>query len=587
MLLVTTADERTWGTGARVLFLGEWCKLFERHPRWSSLEYEVLPYHWDDPEELHRDHTYLVGLYEEVLTELVPELNKLHDVQHSARYWRMIIGLWLLGFIHVLFDRYRSIAGVVEDGRANTTLLLRPNCRENVPLDFAEFSTLSTECDRYNHYLYGQIIKRVGSISVETMEVSEEVSEGSAYTSFRSGRTPVLRRLTRALLGGTPKRLSPIVLVDTGRSATDLIRLQLALGQPPYVPNPGKAIPRPQVALEVRKRIRVQGASGGFGELLRRMIPEQIPTLYVEGYAETCAISAEAYPSRPKAILNSVAYNANEMFKFWAAEHMDRGVKLLGSQHGGMYGTGMLSAPEDHQVAIYDMFYSWGWKSAEHKNVRPMPAIKLNAGRGMTQALKSGRLLLVQMAIARYAYIPEMLCTSASGYLAYLDEQFRFARALSAENRKLLLVRQFVHDYGWSQADRWAAELPEVECSDASQSLGTELNLSRLAICTYNATTCLETFAANVPTILFWDRDRWEVRASAKPYYDQLRHVGILHDTPEGAASKVNEIAGDTSSWWHLPEVQDAKDRFCAQFAWTSENWVEQWSSELRRQAGR
>lgn len=108
-----------------------------------------------------------------------------------------------------------------------------------------------------------------------------------------------------------------------------------------------------------------------------------------------------------------------------------------------------------------------------------------------------------------------------------------------------------------------------------------QLNESRLFIGTYNATTYLETFAANFPTVMFWNPDHWELNPSAQPYFDELRNVGIFHDTPESAAVMVNEISNDPASWWNQPEIQKTKDQFCFQFARTSDNWLDEWKKEL------
>ena len=191
---------------------------------------------------------------------------------------------------------------------------------------------------------------------------------------------------------------------------------------------------------------------------------------------------------------------------------------------------------------------------------------------------------MLEMAITRYSFIPEMLCTSSSGFLAYLNEQYRFVSALSMRNKKLLLVRLYMHDYLCSQKDRWISKFPEIECTHADESIINQINMSSLFIGTYDATTYLGPFAANFPTILFWNAKHWETRASAQPYFDVLRKVGILHDTPERAADKVNEISGDPISWGEQPDIQEAKDRFCLQFARTSDNWLEEWRSELRNQ---
>jgi putative transferase (TIGR04331 family) len=84
---------------------------------------------------------------------------------------------------------------------------------------------------------------------------------------------------------------------------------------------------------------------------------------------------------------------------------------------------------------------------------------------------------------------------------------------------------------------------------------------------TYNGTTYLETFAANYPTLLYWNPMHWEVREEVKPYFNNLVKVGILHYTPESLASKINEIYSDPLFWWKQQEIQITKDDFCRQFA--------------------
>jgi len=71
------------------------------------------------------------------------------------------------------------------------------------------------------------------------------------------------------------------------------------------------------------------------------------------------------------------------------------------------------------------------------------------------------------------------------------------------------------------------------------------------------------------------------LRESAYPHFNVLRQAGILHDNPESVAKKVNEVYEDTLSWWSAPEIQDAKDQFCRQFAFTSEKWISEWKAEI------
>jgi putative transferase (TIGR04331 family) len=586
MFLITTADERSWEIQGKILFLGEWCKLFEKRAIWSKLDYEVLPYHWDDPQRLHSDHLYLNDLYEKYLVDISKSLNEIHSVHHSVRYWRIIVGLWLLGFIHALYDRYQSIITAGEYGKVKNTFIIESDRTRYVPQDFGVFSKWVTESDGYNFYLYSRIIEQTGRIPFEYLDRSALDTSHIDYVIADPNQTISIKKTIKAFSENTPNFLNKMVIIESNLDFKDITRLQLSLHQLPYLPEPKNQKLKREIDLDLRGRIHFRSPDREFEELLVRMIPEQIPSLYLEGYAEMCKVSLDAYPKYPKAILTGTASNANETFKFWASYHTERNVELLGCQHGGTYGSGLLSVPEDHQMEIYGTFYTWGWNSAKFKNSKPLPAAKLNSYKKSIHPKRDGRILLIEMGYPRYSFIPEMLLTSSSGFLAYLDEQFRFVNALSGQNRNRLLVRLFMHDFQWRQRDRWKCKWPEVECSDGGKSMAHELTESSLAIATYNATTYLETFTANFPTLLFWNREHWKMRPSAKPYFDRLREVGILHYTPEQAANKVNDIVQDPIAWWEQPEIQEAKNQFCHQFARTSDNWLEEWTNELRSHMG-
>ena len=73
------------------------------------------------------------------------------------------------------------------------------------------------------------------------------------------------------------------------------------------------------------------------------------------------------------------------------------------------------------------------------------------------------------------------------------------------------------------------------------------------------------------------------MRPAAEPYFHALKRAGILHDTPETAAAKVNEIYQDPGAWWNQEDVQGIKEEFCRHFARTDRSWVRQWATDLKK----
>jgi putative transferase (TIGR04331 family) len=141
---------------------------------------------------------------------------------------------------------------------------------------------------------------------------------------------------------------------------------------------------------------------------------------------------------------------------------------------------------------------------------------------------------------------------------------------LADKIRRELIVRLYPHDYGWNQFDRWTNEFPELLLDTGSIPINKQIHKSRIFISTYNATTFLETFVMNVPTVMYWNEKHWELRDSAIPFYKELKRVGVFHSTPASAAAHVNKIWEDVDGWWYSDDVQMAVNNFSKRFCDTS-----------------
>ncbi|MDH5542724.1 MAG: LIC12162 family protein, partial [Nitrospinota bacterium] len=340
-------------------------------------------------------------------------------------------------------------------------------------------------------------------------------------------------------------------------------------------------LPNLSVDMDKREVQLKHETKGEFEELLWKIISEQMPAAYLENYTEIKTLAHNVYPQQPNLILTSTGWYGDDIFKIWAAENAERGVKLCGFQHGGHYGTALYNSDESHELKIYDRYYTWGWKTEGNGETKILPAPKFEKSKKGLSANPEGKLLLVLGVMPRYFYLLYSVPISASDVLEYWNDQYRFVRFLNEKCKESLLVRTYTHDYGWSQKERCKDEMPGINVYNGNISLSEQLREARLFIGTYEATTYLETFSSNFPTILYWNPKHWELRESAKPYFDKLKRAGILHDSPDSAAEKVNEIFPDVKGWWNSDEVQKAKDEFCIRFVNTSDKWIEEWKSEI------
>lgn len=581
MFLITTANQRFWKEDENILFLGEWCKPYAAKETWSKLDYEVVPYHWDNRRQLYQDYLYLGEVYERYLQFLANRLNALHEERHTLRYWRIIIGPWLHYFIAILFDRYVSLKKANETYEITNTWIADTNFWEWVPQDMSDFSRYFVG-DDYNHVLYSRIIRQLKLAPYETIDcnivpyIESNVATAIKASSFQRNVKSIVKKFLSRISGF---RNPPFFFIASYLGLYEQAKLEIAIRQLPTLfreiyPSTVEADPRLRQTLSMKK------GGSEFEFLLETFIPEQMPVSYVENYRKTRELASANYPQKPRVIFTANAYSSNEGFKCWAADKVEHGAKLVIGQHGGHYGTGLWNWTEEHQIKISDQFITWGWNVPNETKVQPLPAGKLIRIKRYLRPNSQGHILWVWCGFPRYAYWMYSVPV-ASQFLNYLENQIDFAKKLSHDARRLLLLRYYPKDYGWGEADKMRELNLGIQDYYGEQTMEDQLNQSRLFVGTYNATTYLETFVSDFPTILFWNPDHWELRPSAKIFFDELRAAEILHDRPESAAQKVNAIYNDPAKWWKTPKVQDAKNRFCEQYAKSSPKWIKDWKAKF------
>lgn len=562
-LLVTTALEETW-RDEPVLFLGEWCRQFERRPRWAQMDAVVLPYHWDDRAKLYADYVYLQDLHERLLRSLSVQLNHLHGVDHGLRYWRILIGPWLGYFTQMLFDRWTSIGQALQQHDISESVVLKKPDGAMVPNDMSEFVGFFVG-DSWNHHVYAAILQQFTAVRCTSPEpLPHDGARPGARVSplRRSARERLTDWCARA--ANALARDTDAFLMGTSLPPFDEMRMYRRLGQ---VPQRWRSVPCVRADWDASQRQwLVEGDKRNeFETCVRTLIPQQIPKIYLEAYPDLMGqVSELPWPRRPRLIWSSNSYNSDDVFKAWAAQKAEAGATLVAGQHGGHYGIGRWSFNEEHDIAISDCYLSWGWTQPDQAKVRPVGQLKLKQPLDVRHAGQPGA-LLVGCTMPQHSYVLYSAIV-ARQWLDYFEDQCTFVEKLPQAIRDALTVRLYPQDFQWSQAERWRERLPGLRLDSGQASIDSLIRQSRLYISTYNATTYLESFTMNVPTVMYWNPSHWELRDAAIPYFKDLQRVGIFHETPESAALHVAKIWADVDTWWNGPELREVLERFKAQY---------------------
>lgn len=577
--LVLTALETFWDTTRPIVFLGEWCLLHERRSFWEPLNGRLLETPLHSAEAAHSAYVYINALYERTLPILRNVLNTVHGKQYSERYWRIVLGPWLRLYLSVSYDRYIHLKTALEQYPDCDTLVL-PEASFTVPSDTLDFAWLVKD-DSFNLQIYTKILAAQG----RTFPTGAPIVHTSAHGNFvdRSWRENALNAIAKICIGIGARNKRSIFLRSSYFSKSSEIQLSIKTA--------GRVLPilrpltEPSLPLEnrdLRKNLpKIELGPGEFERCLSVLLLSDLPRSVLEGYSGIHQDAKEVYPQNPKAILSANAWHFDETFKQWAAISAEKGTLLIGTPHGGNYGGPADMSFEDHEAAIVDRYYSWGWERKDcSAEVIPFPASKLagrkkigasNLKRGILWATTSEPRYLIQ-----YSLLPKF-------FHEYLRWQGRFAKTLHPSIVSVLRLRPHREDQGWSIAQRIIECIPDVTIETWDVPFQESLDNCRLYICDHLSTTFAEALAADKPTLLFWNPEANRLRPDAQPYYDLLRKSGILFDTPESAGAAVHRIYADVETWWNDPDRKCAVETFCERFARNTSDAIELWTAEFKR----
>jgi putative transferase (TIGR04331 family) len=496
----------------------------------------------------------------------------------SQRYWRILIGPWLSRYLHAAYDRYVHLREAMDQHPGLQTLVMDPQFFRT-PADLAEAAELISD-DAYNLQMFSQQLRSLGYEFPERRLVERPAKAvGQKVDRLRSTARHLAHRGFRLagemLASRRPQRW--VALCDLGSGPADAWRLAWRTKLSAVPIQPSRLPQRLPIFDERRSGLAALTAADEFERILVCSLATNFPVLYLEGFEQAREKAWRIARKRPAAIISAI-WALEEPLKFLAAESSEQGARLCAVQHGGGYGVFRFAPTERHESRIANSYLVWGWgqDSAGHRNL-PYPRLSsLLSLRRRKSSRKPADLLYIATAHPRYLWRFEST-PAGSQWEQYFKWQIRFLSAASPGVRASLVFRPYREEYGQAVRKRIADRFPQVRWDQGLPVLK-RLRTVGVAVIDHSATSFLETLVANVPTVLFWDPELWEVRAEAEPYFDSLREAGILWNTPEGACEKLEDIYEAPERWWGQTKVQEIRERFIRRYALASPDWGREWA---------
>jgi putative transferase (TIGR04331 family) len=584
MFLATTAIEEFWDKASKILFLGPWCipdKICMESI--DSTGNKMVPSPWYPPAKRIDAFNYCHSLYEMAITKLSLRLNKLHGVSYPDKYWRILIGPWLLHYITVLFDRYKRLKKALDTFPSFYTYVLPKEKCSLVSYstdDFMFGGFWKVRDDLYNHFLFSIIAHEICPENIIERDCGYEIKANVIRRGWK-------RKIFNVLKSPIDKGFRGYILLDEMYhiSLKELFMLKVKTGfnRLNFVEMFGSSLPDNMLLIDkyskdMRATLKIDCTGDEFESILFKVVPEAIPICYIEDYRYHK--NKIKTMNNLKFIGSLVGWNYNETFKLYSAESKLNGAKLVEFQHGGGYGSSPIG-PMNTLAYEKDVFYSWGWTDKKRKNIKPLPSPYLSRLiDSYSYNIMDNNIVLVGTKTHKYLKRFDSYYFS-DDIVHYFNNKKDFLGALLEKIRKNIIYRPG-KEVGWQEINCIRKSFPEIQY-DVKRRLIDLMRKAKITIIDHPGTSYLEALVINVPTVLYWDHDICFMRPEAEPYFQALRDVGILYKGPVSAARKVNEIFDDPMEWWHSNTVQNARKEFCDRFAYARKDWLDVWVRELRK----
>ena len=580
-ILITTALTETWGNrDQKAVLLGEWCKTLDNLNELEAREYRQVPYHWSDRDKFIKDYDYLELFYERVLQSLANSLNDYHGVDRSLRYWRILLGPWLLTYVAIAWDRWESLRLAFAEQDFDEVYSLSLNRDLMVPEDYNRFDTYNT-LDIFNYFIFQDIIACQYSNFINILK-NDHIHEIFSRRQSNVIRDESVNYSLFSLIDNFLRDLQKnykVVLVETFFDRKSLIRLCLKLNQVPRRHYEfSQDIQYPKVNPDrYNFSIDIQPSSD-FEDFFQQHIFSQIPIAYLEGYEELNRV-ATSIKTTGDVIFTANAHLDNDLFNCWAGDQVEKGKKLIVSQHGGAMRSHINNF--DHQEKIADVMTVWH-KPYMDKHVQLTPN-KMIGLKKIFNKKTNKYLVLVPLEHKRYPTRAQD-GPDAINYSNDYDQKILFSHALSSKIYKKLKIKsaQVLDSSGWTNSgDRYALDLGKDKISKHA-TLREAFSNSKMIVCTYPQTTFSEAMHSNIPTILLYCEEYWPLHPQFDDLIEQLKLNKIIFTDPHEAAEHINEVWDHPDQWWQDPSTQKAVNYFFEMTGRVNDDWVDEWVGFLR-----
>ena len=496
--------------------------------------------------------------------DLYKNLNLIHSTNFSNRYWKIIVGHWVLRFIKLIHFRYQ---------------ILDDCFKKNYNFDFTYASRFANysqatnntndlwRCcsdEEWNYNLFSKILEISFLNKCEIKHFStKNLFYSSKFINLPNTMKDILKNKIQILLSSFNLlgKNNNIVFKNTYLSLYNEIKLSFLNREYPVFLN-SRDYKSSDINLQKRNKINLNSnVSNNLEHLARKLIPDALPKIVIEDYKEILnLVSNSNWPENPKVIFTSNSYDTDDIFKIWAAEKIEKkNSKYIIGQHGLFDSSEkLLNNSNDYQIS--DQYLRWG----EKKYNKDIELFNFKIINKKINSKNNNILILHRTAghdVEPYSRSNEFKIYNSC--LESLLENF------SSYNKDKIILR-LKRNYRWTnpgEFDVLNKKFPTIKIDDGRTNFFSHLKSAKLAIFLYYSTGALEALTLNVPVVFYYPKNLIYTDPKEKFYINLLNECKILAYTEEEFKNNIEIILSNPSKWWSNDLVRKAREIFCFRYS--------------------
>lgn len=574
--LVTSSVEETFDSNSLNILLGDWCNPFNRHSELMKHS-EVFDYHWNDSEKIETDYDYLYNLYEKTIKQLTVQMNEIHQENQSERYWRIMLGPWLMRVISILWDHWECLRSAFEKLNLDTCKHINYKIENLIPSDFHEFQKFVNEHD-WHHIIFSEIIKynHISKIKIEVIEKKKSDSARKYVANDHKNKKIKINFIKFLdLLMKNFFRRSRIILYESYFGFYNKILLSFSLGESPRnfsEFNEKVIMPNPKERDDIK--LKIEGKNE-FENFYKFFIFKLMPVSYLEGYKMLLAKSKKI-KSNANIIFTATGHESSDIFKIWTANQVSNGKKYILCEHGGSWEK---SEYFGNLEKTADLFFSWN--KYDFKNCIQVPInINLKKKKVLDKNVGSKILLLSNTS--------EIYCTRIqtgpiAGQMLQDYQLWKiFTKELLPQIKENHLFRPHPLDF-WNLRKKYAIDFGEKYISNKKK-FEEDISRAKIIVDFSLQTTFYQVMKTGIPIIILFHRKILNMDPKLLELLNLFIKNKIFFDNPYEASKHINKIWDNPLDWWNSKKVLEVRNLFTEYCSIEKEDNLAYWKKLLKNQ---